>query len=43
MSMEYFAPKMATIKDRKCRDLVETEGNKRRWKEYTEELYKKEL
>ena len=33
---------MGTIKDRKGKDLKEAEI-KRRWKEYTEELYKKDL
>ena len=36
-----FHAKMGLIKDRNCRDL--TEDTKRRWQEYTEELYKKEL
>ena len=36
-------PKVGTIKDRKSRDLVDTEEIKKRWKEYTEELYKKYL
>ena len=34
---------MGTIKDRNCRDLTEAEDIKKRWQEYTEELYKKEL
>ena len=34
---------MSTIKDRNGKDLVETEEIKKRWKEYTEELYKKDL
>ena len=34
---------MGTIKDRKCTDLTETEETKKRWQEYTEELYKKGL
>ena len=34
-----FCPKMGTIKDIKGRDLVDTEEIKKRWKEYTEELY----
>ena len=38
-----FHAKMGTIKDRNCRDLTETEDIKKRWQEYTEELYKKEL
>ena len=36
-----FHAKMGTIKDRNCRDLTETEDIKKRWQEYTEELYKK--
>ena len=35
--------KMDTIKDRNGSDLTETEDIKKRWKEYTEELYKKDL
>ena len=31
------------IKDRNGRDLTEAEDNKKRWQEYTEELYKKDL
>ena len=31
---------MGTIKHRNGRDLVDTEEIKKRWKEYTEELYK---
>ena len=34
---------MGTIKDRNSRDLVGAEEIKRRWKEYTEELYQKDL
>ena len=34
---------MGTIKDRKGRDLVDAEEIKKRWKEYMEELYKKDL
>ena len=34
---------MGTIKERKCLDLTETEDIKKRWQEYTEELYKKDL
>ena len=33
--------KMGTIKDRNGMDLRETEDIKKRWLEYTEELYKK--
>ena len=36
-----FCPKISTIKDINCRDLVDGEEIKKRWKEYTEELYKK--
>ena len=32
---------MGTIKDRNGMDLTETEDIKKRWQEYTEELYKK--
>ena len=35
--------KMGTIKDRNSIDLTEAEDNKKRWQEYTEELYKKIL
>ena len=35
--------KMGSIKDRNGRDLTETEDIKKRWQEYTEELYKKEF
>ena len=34
---------MGTIKDRNGTDLKETEDIKKRWQEYTEELYKKDL
>ena len=34
--------KMGTIKDRKCMDLTEAEDIKKRWQEYTEELYKED-
>ena len=37
-----FHAKMGTIKDRNDMDLTEAEDNKR-WQEYTEELYKKDL
>ena len=36
-----FHAKMGSIKDRNGRDLTEAEEIKKRWKEYTEELYKK--
>ena len=34
---------MASIKDRNGMDLTEAEDIKKRWQEYTEELYKKDL
>ena len=36
-------PRTGTIKDRNVKDLTEAEEIKKRWQEYTEELYKKEL
>ena len=36
-----FRAKMGTIKDRNGMDLTEAEEVKKRWQEYTEELYKK--
>ena len=38
-----FHIKMGTIKDRNGMDLTEAEDIKKRWQEYTEELYKKDL
>ena len=38
-----FLAKMGTIKDRNGMDLTEAKGVKKRWQEYTEELYKKVL
>ena len=38
-----FHAKMATIKARNGKDLTEAEEIKKRWQEYTEELYKKVL
>ena len=35
--------KMGSIKDRNCMDLTEAEDIKKRWQEYTEELYKRDL
>ena len=35
--------KMGTVKDRNCMDLTEAEDIQKRWQEYTEELYKKDL
>ena len=43
ISRESFTPKVGTIKDRNGRDLVNAEEIKRRWKEYMEEWYKKDL
>ena len=34
---------MSTIKDRNGMDLTEAEDFKKRWQEYTEELYKKKI
>ena len=34
---------MGSIKDRNGMDLTEAENIKKRWQEYTEELYKKDL
>ena len=36
-----FHAKMGLIKDRNCMELTEAEDIKKRWQEYTEELYKK--
>ena len=38
-----FHSKMGTIKDRNGMDLTEAEDIKKRWQEYTEELYKIDL
>ena len=40
---ETFHAKMGTIKDRNNTDLTEAENIKKRWQEYTEELFKKDL
>ena len=40
---ETFHAKMSTIKDRNGMDLTEAEDIKKKWQEYTEELYKKDL
>ena len=40
---ETFHAKMGTIKDRNGMDLREAEDIKKRWQEYTEELYKKDF
>ena len=38
-----FHAKMGSIKDRNGMDLTEAEDIKKRWQEYTEELYKKDV
>ena len=38
-----FYAKMGSIKDRNDIDLTEVEDIEKRWQEYTEELYKKDL
>jgi len=38
-----FHAKIGSIKDRNGMDLTEAEDIKKRWQEYTEELYKKDL
>ena len=38
-----FHAKMGSIKDRNGMDLTEAEDIKKRWQEYTEELYKKDI
>ena len=38
-----FDANMGLIKDRNSMDLTEAEDIKKRWQEYTEELYKKDL
>ena len=38
-----FHAKMGSIKGRNGRDLTEAEDTKKRWQEYTEELYKTDL
>ena len=38
-----FHTKMGSVKDRNGRDLTEAEDIKKKWQEYTEELYKKDL
>ena len=38
-----FHAKMGTIKDRNRMDLTEAEDTKKRWQEYTEQLYEKDL
>ena len=43
MKLEISNESKGTIKDRNSRDLVEAEEVKKRWKEYMEELHKKDL
>ena len=38
-----FHAKMGSIKDRNGMELTEAEDNKKRWQEYTEELYTKDI
>ena len=38
-----FCAKMGSIKDRNSMDLTEVEDIKKRWQQYAEELYKKDL
>ena len=38
-----FHVKTGSIKDRNSMDLIEAENIKKRWQEYTEKLYKKDL
>ena len=38
-----FHAKMGTIKDRNVMDLTQAEDIKKRWQDYTEELYKEDL
>ena len=38
-----FHERMGTIKDRNSKDLIKAKEVKKRWQEYTEELYKKGL
>ena len=40
---EIFHAKMGSIKDRNGMDLTEAEDIKKKWQEYTEELYKKDI
>ena len=38
-----FHANIGSMKDRNCMDLTEAQDIKKRWQEYTEELYKKDL
>ena len=41
IAREHFMQKMGSIKDRNGIDLTEAENIKKRWQEYTEDMYKK--
>ena len=43
VTKEIFHGKMGTIKDRNAMDLTEQEDIKKRWQEYTEQLYRKDI
>ena len=43
LSCKTFHAKMGTIQDRNGMDLIEAEDIKKRWQEYTEKLYQKDL
>ena len=43
VTKEIFHGKMGTIKDRNAMDLTEPEDIKKRWQEYTEQLYRKDI
>ena len=43
VSREHFTHNMSTIKDKNGKDVTEPEEIKKRWQEYTEELYKNDL
>ena len=43
ITREIFHAKIGSIKDRNGMNLTEVEDIKKRWQEYTEELYKKDL
>ena len=43
VSREHFAHNMSTIKDKNGKNVTEPKEIKKRWQEYTEELYKNDL
>ena len=43
VSKGMFYTKVGTIKERNGTDLTEAEDTKKKWQEYTEELYKKDI